>query len=206
MTWNPFRRRAESKRPLEERLAELERQADEASLAYRSQYLNRAGDLAAEAGDIGRALRYWGDAIDAYLNVARPEAAAALCRKVIRQAPKVVRARRTLALLAIGQGHLGEALEQVEGYVRAAQEVGQEELCIKQLRLMGEATWGARFRRRIATLLRDMGDTEGAAHVARTLPAEDDDDEGPIPDEAHDRWATILRVALMSPQEARENL
>lgn len=203
--WNPFRR-ADRDRPLHERLAELERQSEEASLAYRSQYLNRAGDICMQAGERKRALRYWGQAIDAYLNVARPEAAAALCRKVIRQAPEVVRARRTLALLAIGQGHLSDAIEQVEGYVRAAEEVGRRELCVKQLRLMGEATWSTRFRRRIAELLQELGDAKGAAYVARALPAEEEPEENALSEKAHDRWATILRVALMTPQEATDYL
>ena len=206
MIWNPFKKRAEEDtRPLDVRLRELEEQA-KGSSGYEGQHLNRAGDLCAAEGDATRALRYWGAAIDAYLNSARPEAAAAVCRKVIRQEPNVVRARRTLALLAIGQGHLGEALEQADAYVDAALKANGRDLAVKQLRLMGEATWSERFRRHIADLLDKLGDGEGAAHVRRPLDASHtSDDDTPIDDE-HDRWSTILRVALMPPEEANRTL
>lgn len=207
MIWNPFKKRPEEDtRPLDVRLRELEEHAKTSGAGYEGQHLNRAGDLCAAEGDATRALRYWGAAIDAYLNAARPEAAAAVCRKVIRQEPNVVRARRTLALLAIGQGHLGEALEQADAYVEAAMKANGKDLAVKQLRLMGEATWSERFRRHIAELLERLGDEEGAAHVRRPLDASQvHDDSGPMDDE-HDRWSTILRVALMPPDEANRTL
>lgn len=206
MIWKRFGR-GKAEEPLDESLKALEERAQGASPAYQGQHFNRAGDLCLEAGDVGKALRYWGEAIDAYLGGARPEAAAAVCRKAIRHAPNVVRARRTLALLAIGQGHMEEALEQLEEYVRSAVAANQTELAVKQLRLMGEATWSGRFRHRVALLLTELGDVEAARHVARPLPeVEKGPEEGPIPAEAHDRWATILRVALMPPAEVRRAL
>lgn len=206
MIWNPFRPARPAPRDVDAELTELEAKAEEASPAYRGQAHNRAGDVAASAGDVSRALRYWGQAIDEYLEVARPEAAAAICRKVIRQAPGVVRARRTLALLAIGQGYLTEALEQVEAYVAAAVAADQEELAVKQLRLMGEATWSTRFRRRVAELLAELGDADASAYVARALPLTHEAEDGAIPAADHDRWSTILRVALMPPDEVRRAL
>lgn len=205
MTWKPFRRKDPEPRDPEAEISDLEAKARKASPAYRGQAFNRAGDVAAAGGDLGRALSYWGQAIDSYLEVARPEAAAAVCRKVIREAPGVVRARRTLALLAIGQGYIEEALAQVEAYVEAAREADETELAVKQLRLMGEASWSARFRRRLADLLAELGDEEGSAHVARALPRSRDDSTA-IPTEDHDRWSTILTVALMPPEEVRRSL
>lgn len=199
--------RSEPEEPLEDALRALEERARDASPAYQAQHLNRAGDLCLKSSDVDRALRYWGQAIDAYLTAARPDAAAALCRKAIRHSPEVIRARRTLALIAIGQGHLDEALEQLKEYVGAAMAANETELASKQLRLMGEATWSGRFRQRVAQLLTDIGDVEAANYVSRPLPElEQSSDQGPIPAEAHDRWATILRVALMPPGEVRRAL
>ena len=48
----------------------------------------------------------------------------------------MVRARRTLALILLGRGDVLGAAEQVREYVDAARSAGQEELAVRQLRLM----------------------------------------------------------------------
>ena len=200
MIWNLFRRRNQE---LRVRLQELEEKAAAASPAYRGQYLSRAGDLCAEEGYMDRALDFWGAAIDGYLEAARPDAAAAACRKVIHHVPHVVRARRTLALLAIGHGHVPEALRQVEDYVEAARRAGRGDLAVKQLRLMARAAADPTFEARVDELLEEL-DARRAGRGGR--PAAPEEGEGAAAGEApavdrQQRWDTIVRVARMSPDE-----
>lgn len=173
-----------------------------ASPGYEAQILNRAGDLCLRDGDDTLALRYFGRAIDAYLRAGRGRAAAALCRKVIRAAPDVVRARRTLALLAIAEGDLAEALEQVEEYVRAARSRGDVELAMLQLRVMADAAPSRPFRARVAELLSEMGDRFWAEQIGQSVPAQPASNE-PIPEEPAARWSKVTQAALQGPDEVR---
>lgn len=156
---------------VEAEVRELERKAEGAPLAYRARYFNRAGDLCASAGDVDRALRLWGRAIDAYLQVARHRAAAATCRKAIQRAPGVVRARCTLALLSVGRGERDAALRQVEDYVRAARRAGRDDLAAHQLRVMERAAPDPEVRRRIGELLDELD--SGGESDASDGPAEE---------------------------------
>ena len=203
MIWKPWRR--EKKGPsLDEQIQELEERAATTPPGFRGQHLNRAGDLCAGAGDTGRAVRLWGQAIDSYLLAARPEAAAAMCRKVIRKKPDVVRARRTLALLAVGRGHLQDAIGYVQGYVDAARAEGDRALAVKQLGVMAEATPEPEFRRHVVKLLRELGDDAAADRIERAA-LEGQEMDGERREDA-DRWSTMLQVALMSPEQVRRTL
>lgn len=195
------------RKKLDTAVADLEAKAAEASTEYKAQHLARAADLCAQAGDRDRALHFWGEAIDLYLTTARPRAAAALCRKVIAFAPDTIRARRTLALLSLGEGLMGQAAADLAEYVEAAQRTHHEELARKQIQLMAHATSAPEFRARAADLLRQLGDESGAQRLleqpvgaAEEFLAEDA--LAPL-DEASDRWSTILRLALMSPEQIR---
>jgi tetratricopeptide (TPR) repeat protein len=196
-------------RKLQAALADLEARAAEASTEYKAQHYSRAADLCAAANDRERALHYWGQAIDLYLTTARPRAAAALCRKVIRFAPDTIRARRTLALLSLGEGEMQQAAEDLEEYVEAARRTHHEQLARKQIRLMSEATSAPEFRVRAADLLQRLGDDAGAVQLRESATARSDAlalsqdamDSPGLLDEASDRWSTILRLALMPPEQ-----
>ncbi len=196
MIRNPFRRQNHD---LRARIAELEEKASTASMAYKAQFLGRAGDLCAEEGHIDRALHFWGRAIDAYLETARPDAAAAACRKVIQHVPGVVRARRTLALLSIGMGHMEEALHHADEYVGAACRAGRADLAVKQLRLMARASGDHDFRCHVAELLKELGDPRAQSVMGRAAGDEEGEDPEEIP--PHERWNAILEFARLSPQE-----
>ncbi len=210
MLWSRIKKLAASRvtptADVEQALAELEQKAAATSPEYRAQYYSRAAELCTEINDRSRALRYWGRAIDLYLTTARPRAAATVCRKLVEFAPDVVRARRTLALLAIGEGHMSEAAEYLAEYVSAAERAGQTDLSVKQLRLMGEATSNLDFRRRTAELLQRHGDKAGAERLQRVSSEPPRAEEHPGAEAAHDRWSTILRAALMPPEEVRRTL
>ena len=197
MPWNPFSRPSRDRSDAEAQIEHLEKRASVAAAEYRARYLNRAGDVAASSGDLPRALRLWGLAIDGYLESSRPDAAAAACRKVIRQDPTVVRAHRTLTLLAIGHGRLDEAATNLRSYVAAATAAGSVGLAVKQLRLMARICPDAEFSRIVAQALRELGDAAGGL---RNQAAGNPVIGSPSPD-PQERWAAILRAAHMTAAE-----
>lgn len=182
----------------------LERQAKTASPGYETQFLNRAGNLCVEAGQPQRALGYFGRAIDAYLESGRFSAAEVLCRKVLRIAPDAVRARCTLAWLAIGKGFRTETEEELAAYVNAAQKARQEPLATKQLGLMADAAPRMELRERIADHLLELGAGEDADRVYGAVFAERNGLRPPSLADEGKLWAKLLRAALMSPQELKD--
>lgn len=186
---------------LEKELASLESQVESASPGYETQFLNRAGNLCVDAEQPARALGYYGRAIDAYLESGRFSAAEVLCRKVLQIAPQAVRARCTLAWLALGRGSREGTLREIEEYVAAAERGNQEELAAKQLVLMAEATGDVDLREKIAEFLLQFDAPENANHVfglvfeeRNGLRPSSKADEGKL-------WAKLLRAALMGPAE-----
>lgn len=180
-------------RGLEQKLKSLEQQAQIALPGFDAQFYNRAGDLCVEGDDQPRALAYYGQAIDAYLQARRYNAAGAVCRKLLRISPGAVRARCTLAWLSIGKRLLGDARRELGEYVEAAKLAGQERLARKQLAMMADTTRDAELRDLIAVLLDDVGDGEAAARARATAPREIDDFD--------EYWSSVLRAALMGPDE-----
>lgn len=195
---------AEAQARLERELASLEEQIRTASPGYETQFLNRAGNLCVEAGLPKRALSYFGRAIDAYLESGRFSAAEVLCRKVLRIAPEAVRARCTLAWLAIGKGIRTETEEEISDYVKAAQRAGMEGLAARQLVMMAEAAPRAELRERLAEHLLEIGAEDDADRVLGSVYAERNGLRPPPPQDEGKLWAKLLRAALMGPQELRE--
>jgi tetratricopeptide (TPR) repeat protein len=195
---------AESNQKLERELASLEEQTRTASPGYETQFLNRAGNLCVEAGMPQRALSYFCRAIDAYLESGRFSAAEVLCRKVLRIAPEAVRARCTLAWLAIGKGIRAETEEEVSDYVRAALRAGKEGLAARQLVMMAEAAPRIELREQLAEHLLDIGAEEDADRVLGAVFAERNGLRPPPPQDEGKLWAKLLRAALMGPQELRD--
>lgn len=159
---------------------------------------NRLGTLVhAEHG--GEALVYFGRAIDGYLESGYFDAAAALCRRVIRLHPEVVRARCTLAFLSIGHRNLGDAIQEITEYTMAAKRSRTELYAIPRLRLMAQATRDANVLRCISLALGDLGDAEGKEQVQGRMhgaPAESLEDAG-------ERWERLLAVALLNREQLR---
>jgi tetratricopeptide (TPR) repeat protein len=201
------RGREEEKLPagLEQELQLLERQAREASPGYETQFLNRAGNLCVEAGSPKRALGYYGRAIDAYLESGRFSAAEVVCKKLLRMAPDAVRARCTLAWLAIGKGYRSGTDEELADYVRAAEKANREPLAAKQLRMMAEAAVSPDLREVIGEHLLELGDAEGADEVFGGVFLERNGlRPAPVTDEGK-LWGKLLRAALMGPEELKDH-
>lgn len=202
---NIFRGRgADGAGRLEKDLAELESQAKTASPGYETQYLNRAGNLCVEAGQAARALGFYGRAIDAYLESGRFSAAEVLCRKVLQIAPQAVRARCTLAWLALGKGFQESTRSEITDYVHAAERAGQQDFAAKQLMMMAEAAIDVDLRQEIAEHLLQLDEAEKADRVFGLVFEERNGlRPEPIADEGK-LWAKLLRAALMGPRELQQ--
>lgn len=178
---------------------EMERLAAEAESPQRSARLfNLAGDVCLDRGDRPGAIRLYGQAIDALLLGERLEPAAATCRKVICFRPTVVRARCTLAWLALATGHHGEARREVVAYSEAAGAEGLERLALPHLRFMGEVCEEPRVREAVADALRLMNDV---ATANRLLTAPDMPPEEGLPLTARQEWHRVVELLRAPPAE-----
>lgn len=194
-------------RQLEAELAALERKAEDVRVpGADAPFYNAAGDLCVVHNDEGRALEYFGKAVDSYLNAERWEAAAAMCRKILRTDPHAVRARCTLSWLAIGKGFDAEAQNQVSEYAHAAYQAGRETLAANQLRRMGEVAASGRVREALAEQLLALG-TPGADRAADHLfgSVYREQNFGRRRNDNTDaNWSLIRRAALMGPRDLEQ--
>jgi predicted Zn-dependent protease len=195
------RRSDDNEGSLERELAALEAEAAKALPGYEAQFLNRAGDLCLGAGQRGRALGYYGRAIDHCLVAGRYDAAAGICRKLLRISPRAVRTRATLAWLALGKGLYGDARREIDDYVKAATRAGEEARAARQLAMMAQATLDPDLRRVLAEHLVRLGNTGDAERIIRELASGRDARTVPSAEQQEKVWAQVLRAALMGPQE-----
>lgn len=185
---------------LEHDLNRLEAEAQRVGPGEAARVFDRAGDLCLGGDDRDRALSYYGRAIDASLVAQRYNAAAGLCRKLLRVAPAAVRTRCTLAWLALGRGEVEETTREIDGYVRAALEAGQQSLAAAHLRMMAQITRVPALRTHIADRLDDLGQDGAAQAVRRTIGT---DDAAPAlrADEQEQLWRDVVRCALLGPAD-----
>ncbi len=157
--------------------------------------LNQLADMELARGDRSAALRNYGQAIDTYMELRQLDAAMAICRKLIRLLPDVIRARCTLAWLSIGKGLLDPARQYVQEYVEAAAQAGREELAAQQLRLMARCVGDSRFREELAQGLRSLGDEERAVQIENAEVVGAGSSEEPV------EWDLYILGALLTPEE-----
>jgi tetratricopeptide (TPR) repeat protein len=157
-------------RPLDARLEESlqkiaaqmrEHQAPE----QRARLMNSAGDLCFEAGQHERALLYFDSAIDLYIAAARFAAGAAICEKLLRLNPRIIRAHCTLAWLAIARGLDDDAARRVEEYGEAALRLERPAVAHRQLRAMAEEVDSEGILEAIAHALLKLGDSVSADRI-----------------------------------------
>lgn len=156
--------------------------------------LNRAGDLYLVKGDRQSALKRYGDAIDAYLQSGEYDNAMAVCRKIIRVVPEVIRTRRTLAWLCLGKGFLEIAREHIEAYTAASIEADLKPLAVQHLLLMAQYIDRPEFRDFLAEKLAELGDPEAADRVREGKAAEGVRAAG---------WTPVVFAAMLTPDELR---
>lgn len=185
-----------SRAALLRRIRRIEHSSDPADVSTVARLWNQLATLAESEGD-REAPTYFGQAIDAYLEAGYFSAAAAMCTRLIRLHPEVVRARCTRAFLAIGRKQFADAMQDIAEYTLASKRTGTERFAIPRLRLMAEATSDAGVRRRIAIALGELGDEEGREQVQISIHQ---------PEEAADdarRWERLLAVALLNREQLR---
>ncbi|RMH16384.1 MAG: hypothetical protein D6701_08985 [Gemmatimonadetes bacterium] len=147
---------ARSSGAFDKQLAKLEAEAEGAALGLQGLPLNRAGDLCHRAGDTARALRYYGRAIDAFLEDGQPEAARGVAKKIIRVHPDAVRTLCTLTWLDLASGLHASALEHLHAYAVAARRAGRHELAGPQIVEMARVSGDASFLEMAVTALETL--------------------------------------------------
>ena len=157
--------------------------------------LNRAGDLYLVKGERQNALKRYGDAIDAYLQSGEYDNAMAVCRKIIRVVPEVIRTRRTLAWLCLGKGFLEIAREHIDAYTSASIEAELEPLAVQHLLLMAQYVDREDFRHFLAGKLIDLGDKDAAERVREGKAEERVRAAG---------WSPVVFAAMLTPEELRQ--
>ena len=163
--------------------------------------LNQAGDLLLRTGDLFTALEMYGRAVDNLVEADRFEAATALCRKIIRTAPEVVRARCTLTWLAIGAGFTAEVEQRVNDYIFAAEFAGRQKLAAAQLKSMSTVVDVHDVRLMLAEYLLRLGDDRGADALFGEVFEERNRGTLRLIDQEQ-RWRDVRRAALTTVRAA----
>ena len=179
-----------------EDLGRIERELEKTTSGRdEARLLNRAGDLHLVKGDRQSALKRYGGAIDAYLQAGEYDNAMAVCRKIIRVVPEVIRTRRTLAWLCLGKGFLEIAREHIDAYTAASVDAGLESLAVQHLLLMARYVNRPDFRNFLADKLEEMGEEEDAARVRDGRASESVMAAG---------WSPVVFAAMLTPEELRQ--
>jgi tetratricopeptide (TPR) repeat protein len=150
---------------LDERLKNLEVEAGSARPGYQGTPYNKAGDLALREGDKGRAIKYYGRAIDAFLEDAQREAARGVANKIIRVHPKAVRTLCTLTWLDLASQHRATALLHLRDYVEAAKDVDENARAAEQVYEMAHLSSQSEFLAAAADALDSLGFEDRASEV-----------------------------------------
>jgi tetratricopeptide (TPR) repeat protein len=151
---------------LEASLRELtKRMREDVTPEQRARLMNQAGDMCDEAGQRERALLWFDASIDLYLSLGRFAASASICEKLVRLNPQIIRARCTLAWLAIARGLDDQARRLVEEYGVASLRLERPTVAQRQLRAMAEETDSEMVLEAIGQALLKLGDAVSADRV-----------------------------------------
>jgi hypothetical protein len=174
---------------VEAQLESLEREASTALPGYVGTAYNRAGDLALRHELEGRALAYYGRAIDAFLEDAQREAARGVANKIIRVRSGAVRTLCTLTWLDLAARHQAMALMHLRDYAEAAREAGEQARTATQIYRMARLSADAQFLDAAADAL-DSLDFGGRAEEVRSWASEGGPDQIHDEDELSDACVT----------------
>lgn len=164
--WNaPVRKSARQYADFVRQLEYLEEKAKRAPFGADAYILNDAGDLCASADREFDARRYYGRAIDGFLDAGRFEIAGAVARKMLRLFPDVVRARCTLTWIAIGRGIRPEMATTLREYSKAALDCGMDRPLARELSWMADIVDDREVLFEIGERLLDSGASREADRV-----------------------------------------
>lgn len=181
-------------------LRSLERQSRRPDFQdYRARFLNFCGDQCIRAAMHERGAIYYGLSINAFLASDRFDAAAAICRKLVRVLPHVVRARCTLTWLAIAKGLTAEAQQCARDYAQAADSGGVESLAAVQVRSMVDIANDPELCWALGDALLWLGDDIGADHSFGLAHRMRNDGTMHRLDHAPERLLRVRRILLEGP-------
>jgi hypothetical protein len=152
-------------RDVEGELRKLEDEAEHALPGYVGSAFNRAGDVALRHGQTDRAMRYYGRAIDAFLEDAQREAARGVANKIIRVRPSAVRTLSTLTWLDIAARHPAMALLHLRDYAQAARGADERGRAATQIHAMARISTDSGFLAAAADALEGLGFPHRAGEV-----------------------------------------
>lgn len=179
---------------IDAQLAALEAQAADARPGYVGSAFNKAGDLALKGDRRERAVAYYGQAIDAFLEDAQRELARSVANKIIRVRPTAVRTLCTLTWLDLSARHPAMALLHLRDYVEAATQAGQQQRAATQIYRMARTSPDSEFLGAVADGLDSLDFPGRAAEVRSWVAAEAP--EAILDDE--ERSAACLEAAVHS--------
>src|SRR5690606_15405658 len=172
-------------------LPRMERRAENSLFpTERARILNLAGDLCFDAGQRERALWYYDQAIDIYLALGMYASVAAVCQKLVRLSPNIVRARCTLAWMAIARGQSREARQRIADYAAAAMPQEDHRLARGHLRMMAEVADSPDVLEAVAEALQMLGDQRGAERAFAAASGSDLAGRK-LPDQPDRRWEVV---------------
>jgi hypothetical protein len=177
---------------LQKQLDSIERMLAGSPPRSQSVLLKQAGDLCASMGERRRALAWYGRAVNLHLELGEAPRASALCHTILSIQPEAVRARCTLAWLALAGGRTIEARNLVDEYAAAARGAGQNAMASQQLAWMFEAAADTLLRRDIVRAVRSLGDDTRAAALSSVPPPAE-------PLDHDDLWSRVLHGTLAPP-------
>ena len=144
---------------------ELAAEVEDAPPGARWAVFNRMGDAYLRADDRPRALRYFGQAIDALLEDDQPEPARAVAKKVIRLHPEAIRTLCTLTWLDLASMKAPAAVASLQKYVAAAKAGDRERMACGQILEMARLVSDSGFLGEAAKALDDLGCTTDSAQA-----------------------------------------
>ncbi|MEO5510053.1 MAG: hypothetical protein ABIV28_05940 [Longimicrobiales bacterium] len=134
-------------------------------LLQQAEVLRATGDTFRAAGDVSRALLFYDAAIDLYLRSNQPVSASVVCEQVVLLAPNGVRARCTLAWIAVLLARQEIVLRRIAEYAETAEIAGQGDRACRQLRCMAEESDEPAVLEVIADALLHLGDEPSSNRV-----------------------------------------
>ncbi len=154
--------------------------------------------LSLAEGQRAEAVRWFGQSVDAYIYAGFTEAATALCARLIRLEPRVIRARATLAMLHLASGRIDDAAEAIRDYVNATRLRGERaEVTEERLLLLASLADDPTVRELIGRSLLELGAVEAGNDILKGI-------DGPFPAlSEHERWRRLLEAALQPPGAVR---
>lgn len=154
--------------------------------------------LALDDGQRPEAVRWFGQSIDAYIYAGFTDAATALCARLIRLEPRVIRARATLAMLHLANGRTKDASDAIRDYVRATRVRGERaEVTEERLLLLASLADDLAVRELIGESLLELGAVEAGNDILRGIA-------GPATTlSEQERWRRLLEAALQPPGAVR---